>query len=217
MTTDRAPTVRVPDGWNRTASTTETLFDVRVVSVTAHTVVFEDARLADAVRDRTGADGTWRFFFASRLRLRPQSGGSTALTGLVTDRANDGFVDRLRDRGFRDAERVESRRFAVGRTEANLRRYRAAVDVGMSAGIDDDVDGGDTGVGDRPDGGPDGEGSTTVTAEAYLAVWPDDGQFLVAGGAYPVRVDGARSEAVAASLSPERHREELFELIRSVE
>ncbi|MDS0292914.1 hypothetical protein [Halogeometricum luteum] len=186
------PTVRVPDGWERTASTEETMFDAKLVTVRAHTVVFEDARLAEAVRDRTGADGTWRFFFASRLRLRPKAGGSKALTDLVTARANDGFVDQLRDRGFRDAERTESRRFAVGRTEANLTRYRAAVDVG-------------------------GEQKTTVTAEAYLAVWPADGEFLVAGGAYPVSVDGARSAALAPSLSPAEHRDELFELIRSVE
>lgn len=203
MTSERAPpSVRVPDGWDRTASTTETVFDIRVVAVEAHTVVFEDARLADAVRDRTGADGTWRFFFASRLRFRPKTGGSKALTELVTDRADDGFVDRLRDRGFGDVERIESRRFAVGRTEANLIRYRAAVDA----------------VGDGATGdAPDGREPTTVTAEAYLAVWPADGEFLVAGGAYPVSVDGALSEAVAPSLAPERHREELFELIRSVE
>ncbi|MDS0298706.1 hypothetical protein NDI76_08120 [Halogeometricum sp. S1BR25-6] len=213
MTTDHAPRVHVPDEWKRTASTEETLFDARVVSVEAHTVVFEDARLADAVRDRTGADATWRFFFASRLRLRPQSGGSKALTKLVTDRANDGFVDRLRDRGFRDAARAESRRFAVGRTEANLTRYRAAVDVD----VDGNEGGENTGVGDATDDGPNEEERTTVTAEAYLAVWPDDGQFLVAGGAYPVSVDGARSAALAPSLSPERHRDELFELIRSVE
>jgi hypothetical protein len=222
MTTDGTPPdVRVPDGWERTSATTETMFDAKVVTVRAHTVVFEDRRLRTTVRDRTGADETWRFFFASRLDLRPKTGRSKALTRLVTDRANDGFVGQLRDRGFDGVESVEKRRLAVGRTEADLTRYRARVEA--TTGATDAASAEPPAPDERPspstDAVADGGETVCVTAEGYLAVWPDDdGGYLLAGGAYPLSVeDETVDETLASLVTPAQHREQLFELIRSVE
>jgi hypothetical protein len=221
-TTDGSPPdVRVPDGWERTSSTTETMFDAKVVTVRAHTVVLEDRRLRATVRDRTGADETWRFFFASRLALRPKTGRSKALTRLVTDRANEGFVEQLRERGFADVESVEKRRFAVGRTEADLTRYRARVEAttGASDPASTDPPASDGESGESADAVADGGETVRVTAEGYLAVWPDDdGGYLLAGGAYPLSVeDEAVDRTLASLVTPEQHRGQLFELIRSVE
>jgi hypothetical protein len=175
-----APSVDVPDGWIETESTTERLFAMSKVTVTATTVVYEDERL----RDEGGAFR--RFAFASRLRLRPSTSSSKPLTKLVTSRAKAGFADRLADRGMRGVDERETRRFRVDGSEATLVGYDAACDV---AGTDLAVDG-------------------------WVAVWAgDDGDYFVAGGAYPTRVlDGDRSQA----LEPNRYRDDLFSILRSV-
>jgi hypothetical protein len=182
------PEVDPPPGWRTVSTEVQTPFDAGVVSVRAHTEVLEDESLTETVRDRTGVEATWRFFFASRLRISPRTRASKPLTDLVTDRANRGFVEQLREEGFVDVERVESRRFAVRRTEARLTRYRAAV---------------------RP-------GSRHVDVEGYFAVWPEDGEYLLAGGAYPRAVSGeTNAETLQECFDPERFRDELFEMIRS--
>ncbi|QIB74110.1 hypothetical protein GL213_09205 [Halogeometricum borinquense] len=189
------PDVPIPDGWEQTSSETETMFNAMVVTVRTHTTVLEDTRLRETIRDRTGMDGTWRFFFASRLRFRPKTGMSRTLSRYVTERANDGFVSQLQERGFRDVAATDSRRFAVGKSEADLTQYRAHVVMTTDA-----------------------ERSVDVTAEGCLAVWPTDGGFLLAGGAYPLTVeDGVLDGTVETLLAPETHREELLEMIRSVE
>jgi hypothetical protein len=182
------PQVDPPSGWRTASTEVLTPFDVGLVSVRAHTVVLEDEALAEAVRDRTGVEATWRFFFASRLRIRPKTSQSKALTNLVTERANRGFVDQLRDKGFEGVESAESRRFAVRDSDATLTRYRAEVPAA-----------------DR-----------RVGVEGYLAVWPEDDEFLLAGGAYPRSVpDGEHAAELRACFDPEQFRDELFDLVRS--
>jgi hypothetical protein len=175
-----APSVDVPDGWIETASTTERLFSVSKVTVTATTVVYEDERL----RNEGGAFR--RFAFASRLRLRPSTSPSKPLTKLVTSRAKAGFADRLADRGMRDVDERETRRFRVDGAEATLVGYDAACEVG----------------------------GTDLAVDGWVAVWPDDdADYFVAGGAYPTRVlDGDRTR----ELEPNRYRDDLFSILRSV-
>lgn len=207
------------DGWRLVDATVETPFDVGVVTVTAHTVVFEDRRLREAVAGRadSGVDASgspggepapepgpesesesgsepdrlWRFAFATRIRLRPRTRPSAALTRLVTNRAGSGFVDRLRDRGFEDVSRRDSRRFRVGDADATLAAYDAVARVG----------------------------DVRLAVDGWVAVWPDGDGFLMAGGAYPtaVRDDGgdpATAAALGERLAPTAFREELFDLIR---
>lgn len=180
------------DRWSLVEESRETLFSVSRVTVDAATRVYEDTAMRDRVRAATDRDRTWRFFFASRLALEPETPLSSALRRLVTDRAKKGFTRRLEDRGFEDVRGVEDRRFAVDGSEATLHHCEAAVAVTA---------------------GP------TLTVDGWVAVWPDEGQFLLAGGAYPRGVaDDGDDPAVAATLreclEPGRFRTELLDLIR---
>lgn len=186
------PTVPVPEGWRVASDELTTPFDVRVVSVRAHTVVLADDALRERVEERvqadadSGADATWRFFFASRLRLDPASPPSRAVTRIVANRANTGFADALRERGFDAVRAADSRRWSVREETADLTRYEARVTVG----------------------------DVSVDVEAYFTVWSDGSDFLAAGGAYP-RAVASGPDAVAACFEPERFREELFEMVRA--
>lgn len=188
------PRVSVPTGWRRVEESVDRPFDVRVVSVTAATRVWEDEATATAIREETGGDRTWRFFFASRLVLRPAPGSSKPLQRLVTARALDGFEDRLRDRGFRSVARRESRNLPVRDRDATLTRFEAVSPV-------DQLD-------------------AVLSVEGDAAVWSAGREFRMAGGAYPVEVRRGTGDAVAAvadALDPEGFRSELLDLIRRVE
>jgi len=178
--------------WTAVERKRETLFEVSKVRVRAATVVYEDREMRERVVEATGVDRTWRFFFASRLQLRPATKVSRALTRLVTNRARSGFPDQLRARGFTDVEGRGDREFRVGSTDATLCEYDATVNTGTVA----------------------------LAVDGWLAVWPDDGAFLLAGGAYPTSVAEAGDRPEVAGvlrdwLEPGAYRAELFELIRA--
>jgi hypothetical protein len=184
------PDARLVD-WRRTSDATETPFATPGLTVTARIRLYEDDRLREAVRERTGVDRSWRFFLATRLDLTPSPPVTGALRGLVASRASRGFADRLEDRGFEAVERVERRRLAVGDDDARLFGYGARC---------------------RVDG-------VTLSVDGWLAVWAPDREFRLAGGAYPVAVvDGGAeaADALADCLDPSAFRSELFELIRGV-
>ncbi|MFB6089990.1 MAG: hypothetical protein ABEJ97_02935 [Halobellus sp.] len=152
------PEFDVPDGWRLVAEDFQTPFDVRVASVETATRIYEDVDLRDRLADATGVETTWRFAFASRLRIRPRTPPSRALTRLVTDRAERKFEDVLRERGFSAIERADDHRLDVGDEQIKATRYRARVGVG---GLD-------------------------LPVEAFFAVWPADRDYLLGGGAYPL-------------------------------
>ncbi|AUV81711.1 hypothetical protein C2R22_08660 [Salinigranum rubrum] len=187
-----APRVDVPDGWVATETTTERVFSVSKVTVTATTVVYEDERLREGGDDGGEAEtkSFRRFVFASRLRLRPTTKPSKPLTKLVRSRAKAGFADRLRERGMDGVEERESRRFRVRDQDATLVGYDAECTV---------------------------EG-TRLAVDGWVAVWPrDDGDYVVAGGAYPTRVlDGGGVEGGNETLEPGRYRDDLFSIIREI-
>jgi hypothetical protein len=180
-----APELDVPDGWTEMERTTEELFSVSRVTVTATTVVYEDERLRERVADAVGS-GFRRFVFAGRLRLRPRTSPSKPLTKLVTSRAKSGFADRLRARGMTEVAAGESRRFSVRGTDATLIRYDATCPV---------------------------EGAT-LAVDGWVAVWPGDDGYFVAGGAYPTAV--ADGPDLGDVVDPGRFRDELLDAIRSV-
>jgi hypothetical protein len=186
------PDERLTD-WRHVGDTTETPFAAGGVTVTARIRLYEDDRLREAVRKRTGRDRGWRFFLASRLELDPTPPVTGALRGLVASRASRGFADRLVDRGFTNVDRAERRSLRVGDTDARLFRYDARCPV-------------------------DG---VTLAVDGWLAVWAPDRAFRLGGGAYPTAVvdaDASVAEdvvgAVENRLDPDAFRAELFELIR---
>ncbi|QUO46651.1 MULTISPECIES: hypothetical protein [Halorubrum] len=100
------------------------------------------------------------FFFVSRLRISPDAGPNPALTRLVESRARGGFRDRLADRDITDLARRDERRLDVDDPDAS--RATLTVFHGRCA-VDDE----------------------RVPVEALLAVW-EAGEYLLAGGAYPI-------------------------------
>lgn len=173
--------------WTRTESSSETVFNLGPVTVTAATVVFEDDGLRERVAAATGVDRTWRFVFASRVDV-PGSSESRTLRRLVTDRARSGFADRLADRGFEAVEQAGER--SLGGVDAT--RYAARVTVG---GVAVDVEGW---LGVRPD------------PERARC-------FRLAGGAYPRHVrDAPESVRVALGdlFDPAAFRDDLLAFVR---
>jgi hypothetical protein len=185
------PETRLAD-WRHAGDTTETPFAAPGLTVTARIRLYEDDRLREAVRERTGVDRSWRFFLATRLELSPSPPVTGALRGLVASRASRGFVDRLVDRGFEDVDRVERRSLRVGDQDARLFGYDARCRV------------------DR----------VVLSVDGWLAVWAPDRAFRLAGGAYPTAVvdgEGETADTLANRLDPDAFRAELFELVRGVD
>lgn len=180
-------------GWRLVDERVDTPFDVRLLTVTAHTNVYEDPELRAAIHDLTDVEGPGRFFLTSHVVLRPRPPTSEALRRLVTDRVARDFARQLRDRGFTNVEETGRRAFSVAGADARLVAYEATCPF-------------DT---------------LTLDVEGWLAVWQVDGDFLLAGGAYPSFVraaaDEATSDAIQTLLRPRAFRDDLFDLVRSVE
>lgn len=179
--------------WRETESSVEKLFDARVVSVHAHTVVYEDATLREQIRTEAGVDHQWRFLVAARLALRPRTEPSKPLTRLVADRAHDGFADRLTDRGFAGIRQTTETRREIDGEVARVAGYEALC---------------------RLD-------SVSVRTTGRVAVRPMEDAYLLVGGVFPTAVRSGTDEetvaAVEARLDAERFGEELDELIAAVE
>lgn len=190
-------TPTVPDerltGWRQVEQDVTSPFSLPVLRVTAATVVYEDADLRERVREHLDHDGQWRFFVASRVELTPSPPPSEPLFRLVASQAASNFERTLSDRGFRSSFRHPSRSFRVRDAEARLYGFDANGSVG----------------------------DATLGVRAWVAVWPADGSYLVAGGAYPVHVrrvsadSEADTDGLATFFDAETFRAELFELIRT--
>jgi hypothetical protein len=179
------PKIDVPESWRLVSEELTSPFDVRVIRIEAHTQIYEDVELRERLEAAAGVERgtTWRFVFASRLRISPATPPSAALTRLLEDRATSKFVDVLEERGFSDVDRVDTHRLDVDHTEVAATRFRAQVRVDRR---------------DRP-------------VEAYFAAWPAGEEYLLGGGAYPLTVPEP------ATFDPESAREELFEMLRTIE
>jgi len=193
------PTDRLAD-WTRTEATVERLFGVEGADVRGHTLVYEDRRLREGVRDATdGAlDQSWRFFFATRLRFRPPlaPGASAAILPTVGSEAVRAFRRDLQDRGVDAVERGRRERV---RTDSGKRTRLRQV------------------TGDIPRTDAANGDTEPVPIEGWVGVWYD-GDFLVAGGAYP-RTSLARAFDVddeRLSLSSSAARDELLALVQAV-
>ncbi|KAB1188563.1 MULTISPECIES: DUF6517 family protein [Haloferax] len=184
------PTLPPLEGWVRVDESTDRPFELGFIHVLARTVIYEDASIRERVP--ATADGPWRFLFATRLEVRPRTPPSKALTRLVVNGAASGFKDQLTERGFSAIHENWRRSLAVPDGEAEVIHYETTVTF---AGV-------------------------RLAADAYLAVTPHEGEYLLLGGAYPKEVlDGASetADALHDALDPERFREELFRVIRRME
>ena len=130
--------------------------------------------------ERATGDPPRPFFFASRLRIRPPTAPNPALTRLVERQARTGFRDRLAERSIERIDHSADRKIAVDdprASRATLSTFRGECRIDHH------------------------EVTTIVPVEALLAVW-ESGEYLLAGGAYPLTGE------------PNRDRRELLGLIR---
>jgi hypothetical protein len=221
-----APSVEVPDGWVEMESTTEEVFSMSKVTVTATTVVYEDKRLRERVVADAGATvGTEADSETEAAVGTEAEADADSETETVADPGAGGafhrfaFASRLRLRpttkpskpltklvtsrakaGF--ADRLEARGM-TGVEERETRRFRVDRTEATLVGYDAAC----------PVGG------RRLAVDGWVAVWPDDdgdgrGDYFVAGGAYPTRVlEGA---GLGDVIEPGRFRDDLFAIVRSV-
>lgn len=202
-------------GWTLAEERTEPLFEMPGVTVRGRTRLYEDAALRDRLRAAAGVDLIPRFFFATRLSVTPSlsAGAASVVKPTVVTEARRRFAGDLRDRGFEGVEsgRTETIRVRSG-DRARLTEYRARVPLSPSpaAGSVDGSAGEAENTTDAERAEETG-GDLDLDVSGLLAVWATGGEFRLAGGAYPRR--GVERFGVDAG----DYREELVELIRSVE
>jgi hypothetical protein len=182
-------------GWALIDDREELRFELPTMRVLARTLVYADESLRERVREATGVDHTWRFFFATRLAFDPPLPpitGNASVYGSVRSESRDAFVADLHERGVEGIERGRTERT---RTETgdrlSLTRYRGRYRL-------------------------DGEdGPVRVPVSGLLGVWTTDGDFRLAGGCYP---DGSLAATLdgAPETDPNRFRNDLVDLVRAV-
>ncbi len=188
---DPYPDVDPADHWTETTRERTVLADPGPTTVTGSTVVYEDRDLADAFGDVDGPAPT-RFAFATALSFDPGLApglGVATVRPTVVQSADGAFADRLRERGLSAVERGRRDRLRTDTDDrARLRRFTAEYRPTESAA------------------------EPPVAIEGFLAVWTVDGQFRVAGGAYPTSElpDDPRVG------SPGEYREDLLSFLRGV-
>lgn len=145
-------------GWVLAETETETVFRGAGVSVTADTAVYEDAALRERITAAGGADRVWRFFFATRLSIRPSFalGLTSVVRPHVVRESNAAFAAELTERGCVDVEHGDTETVRLGDHRARMTPVRARLPLG-----------------DRD-----------VGILGALVVWKNR-RFHVAGGAYP--------------------------------
>jgi hypothetical protein len=185
------PPPDVPDdrlrdgGWEHSGDRTETLLAGPPVRVLGRTVVYTDGDGTDGADDpEQESVAIERFFFASRLDFRPPLPpvtGAASVRPVVLSAAGQAFAADLRERGLEDVRRERRERMRVDTGErATLLAYRA----------------------DRPRSGE------SVPVAGLLAAWVRDGEFRIAGGAYPEGGPGGDERG--------RYRDELLDLMAAV-
>jgi len=190
--------------WRQTDRTVDAPFSTPVVSVRTHTVVYEESTQREQVREASGLDHPWRFFFSSRVRLDPPQPPNPMLTSVLRTRVFAAFVDRLADRGLTEITEQDRGRLSVGGAKGVRKRYRARLRVDTA----DSTDGAST------ESDPE---SLSLPIEALVVVWAD-GDYFVAGGAYPAGRPESGPDALVAALGdvvdPTADRSELVSLIK---
>jgi len=191
MTEADPPTLPDSDltsGWALVETDVEVVYRGLGVSVTGHTAVYEDETLRDRIVAAGGEDRVWRFFFASRLDISPSPGFgmSSVARPYVVRESKTVFTEELAERGFEDVVHGETQTVDIGGHRARMTPHRARLQLD----------------------GSDGTGEVSVLGA--VVVWYD-GDFHVAGGAYPTSGLAAWTE-----IDPDAYEAELLDLIRAV-
>ena len=213
-------------GWTlREKTDDETVFEEAYSFVTVEAVAtsrtYADAALREQVRTDTlgTVDTDLALFSATRVDIAPAVDELGPVQSEVTGRIREHAVTQLRERleaaGISDVEETGTDTLSVaGGHEADLVELRGSYPISditfpVKEGTTITIEGGD------------------LQIAALLAVWAADGNYLIAGGAYPAEnftreTESALSEAISVTvdvdlgLTPEAYREELLGLVTAV-
>ncbi|WP_323172159.1 hypothetical protein [Natrialba sp. PRR66] len=204
----------------RTGQTT-----VLVASITAETTLYEPAETTPAA-SLGPSDVPLRSLFAVDLSISP----SLSTVGIAPDaalskaapKAKAQFAETLRDEGLTIEGTRETLEFEGPNGKAG-RWYVLDVAYPIPASARDrgdrkGSDGGETETeieSGSTDNEPDGTGIAHLAAEANVAVWPTETSYGVAGGILPLESTTVASGTI--ETAPERDRETISELVRTVE
>jgi hypothetical protein len=186
-------------GWSLVEETSETLFRLPTARVEGDTRIYEDRGLRERVEAATGFDRMWRFFFATDVHFEPPLApgiGPAMILPTVISEARREFAGDLRERGFTNVERTRTERI----------RTRSGERVRLQ------------GFGAKLPTRGELEGVDAITVTGWLGVWTVGGEFRVAGGAYPDRLEEVADALGVSDLGPSARdcRDELLRLVRDV-
>ena len=214
-------------GWERQERFARKLLErdltVTTIEGYGHTEIYEDAVLRRKLKEGTmgNFDQPIMLFFATRVALDPALGqlplgvGRAEIVAQARTQAERQFNGRMADNGLTNVRRTGTQSLDVDTgQEAELTSYAAdfeydSISVPLPNGDQLSLDGG------------------TLTISGYLAVWHNDENVMVAGGAFPAdtfdkTVEKDLTEMISVTvdvdlgLTPDAYSEELLDLIRSV-
>ncbi len=221
------PSEKLTDGgWElREETTNETVFEEEYgfvsVEAVASSVTYADAALREQVRtDTLGTlDTDLSLFSATRVDMAPAVDELGPVRSEVKTRIRDNAVAELRRRmetaGITDIEQGDTGSLEVaGGATADLTELSGVYpvqDIEFPVREDTTIT----------------LAGTELAVDAVLAVWSADGNYLVAGGAYPAEnfarvTETDLSDAISVTvdvdlgLQPDAYRDELLELVKNV-
>jgi hypothetical protein len=213
-------------GWKKHSEVTdETVFeqdyDVLTVEAVASSVTYGDKALRTQVSEDTlgAVDTDLALFSATRMDMAPSVDELGPIQEQLTDRIQSAavsqLVDRMAEAGVENVQQTDTGTIEVaGGATADLIELSGtyatpAMEFPVQADRTITIEG------------------TELPIDALLAVWPADGNYLVAGGAYPAAnvaqtTETALTDAISVTvdvdlgLRPDAYREELLELVGNV-
>lgn len=189
----------IRDAWRPLGTRTEER-RIALAAVVAETTLYEHVATATALDGLRGSDVPVRSLFAIDLSFRPSLSSlgvsPAAALPMAAPQAERQFVESVEDDGLvvdgeRSSERFERADGAAGR--------RYVLDVSYPL---DPADGGDT---------------AWLDAETHVAVWPTDRAYRMAGGTFPLADADGVAGAEGLVAAPERDRETVLDVVRTVE
>ncbi|MDY6819141.1 MAG: hypothetical protein SVG88_10810 [Halobacteriales archaeon] len=203
---------RLPAGyeeWEQVGTKTETIADFPVVTVRAHSAVFEPADV-HGLADRIGrdVDKAPRGLFTTQLRFDPPPPKAPqAVLPVAAKYAKREFGRSLETEGLDNVSVTDERRFRYDGGTGRAFRYR----------VEYPLDGTAVTTAERPEIIP-------LACIVWGAIWPAEPTFAMGGGIYPVEsiedaVDAAGGTPdgdIELAVAPDDHRGETFALLREI-
>lgn len=190
------------DSW-RAAGTRTGKSSVLLASITAETTVYEPVDPADGLATLDASAIPARSLFTVDLSISPPLATlgvePASVLSKAAPAAREQFTGTLEDAGLAVEATRDTLEFAASNDTAGV---WSVLDVAYPVDLPDD-------------------GRDRIDAEAHVAVWPLESTFGMAGGVVPL--EGLADEGAAAvggaglDVDPERDRETIAELIRSVD